>query len=426
MTQSIGTLERQAGELAGLYAKADHRHRVDDLLSRISNLQVLILALSDNEGAAGPLSNTLARTTLLTDRLVVETQNVSEQAFKLLEEVQVKSNVLKNQQIWAMSALVVLLVALNLVLVLNFKRRVLKPLMDIQEVAQKVSFGHINERVEIRSNDELGELGKSVNCMAVSLASQIHEANQINDQLEQKFKEHESTNEHLRAVVSQLRSTAGVLDATGSMAGVGGWTYNLETEELTWSPQTYVIAQAPRHYTPVLEEAFALYDGPEAQQAITHAIEHCIQTHEKIDIELPFVTMKGKHIWVQVYGEVMHERVQGVLKPKLLIGAFQDITERRARKRQLEEALEKATNASSAKSEFLANMSHEIRTPLNGVIGLCYLLRNTRLSTDQKELVSKLEASGQSLLSLVSGILDLSKIESGMTQLDSVKFSLHQ
>lgn len=421
LKNAIEKLRADATDLNRLY-KNDTR--VKALQSSVNNLEGLLDAFKNFNASGLQDDFLLKRQALLNDRLAVEAQQISEFAFEILIQSEDEMHALQNKQEIVLTLVVLLLAALNISLLFQFKGRVLKPLKKIQDVAQNIQFGDFSRRVETNRNDELGELGKSINCMAVSLASQFQEAEQINNQLEQKVRENEATNEHLRKVVSQLRSTSGLLDASGRMTGVGGWTLNLKTRELSWTAQTYAIAQAPEQYKPVLEEAFALYDGPEAQKAITDAIERSIKTHEKINMELPFVTMQGKHIWVQVYGEVLHEKVHGKLEPKLLIGAFQDITARRNQQRKLEDALAQATSANAAKSEFLANMSHEIRTPLNGVIGLCYLLQNTKLDQKQKELVEKLESSGRSLLSLVSGILDLSKIETGITELEEERFDL--
>ena len=91
---------------------------------------------------------------------------------------------------------------------------------------------------------------------------------------------------------------------------------------------------------------------------------------------------------------------------------------------ELAVAVAAAQAANRAKSQFLANMSHEIRTPLNGVIGMTELLRRTSLTPAQREYVETARLSGDALLGLVNNVLDLSKIEAGHVEIETVPFEL--
>ena len=82
-----------------------------------------------------------------------------------------------------------------------------------------------------------------------------------------------------------------------------------------------------------------------------------------------------------------------------------------------------AHNSNQAKSEFLANMSHEIRTPLNGIVGFTDLLRSSDPTDEQLEFIEIIENSAESLVDLINGILDLSKIESNKIEIENISFN---
>ena len=99
-----------------------------------------------------------------------------------------------------------------------------------------------------------------------------------------------------------------------------------------------------------------------------------------------------------------------------------DITERKQAEVALFTAKEQAELASRAKSEFLANMSHDLRTPLNAIIGFSDMMKSEVLGPigvpKYREYVDAISESGDHLLSMINGILDLSKIESSSVSLD--------
>ena len=101
-----------------------------------------------------------------------------------------------------------------------------------------------------------------------------------------------------------------------------------------------------------------------------------------------------------------------------------DITDLKRDAQALADARDAAEAANVAKSQFLANMSHEIRTPLNGVIGLAQAMAKTDLDANQREMLELMQASGRSLQTLLSDILDLARVESGKLELTEDAFNL--
>jgi PAS domain S-box-containing protein len=132
-------------------------------------------------------------------------------------------------------------------------------------------------------------------------------------------------------------------------------------------------------------------------------------------------TSRGDGCWVSTTKVAMLDRkgrVSGIA------GISRDVSERRRAEEDLQRAKVSAESANRAKSEFLTTMSHEMRTPMNAILGMADLLSESSLSEDQRDYVRIFQRAGANLLELINNILDLSKVESGHFQLESIGFDL--
>ena len=168
--------------------------------------------------------------------------------------------------------------------------------------------------------------------------------------------------------------------------------------------------------------------------AITQPIKSLTRTVRNIssgDLDSHVNTSSAGEIGIleSCINQMRHELKESQTDLEIQLNVFTDelqqtLEELEIRNAELDITRSKAIYANNAKSEFLANMSHEIRTPLSGIIGFTELLRDTQLSSQQQDYAQTIQKSAKTLLEIINDILDLSKIESGKTEIATSEFNL--
>lgn len=133
-------------------------------------------------------------------------------------------------------------------------------------------------------------------------------------------------------------------------------------------------------------------------------------------------------IWVEMRCRPLDQDLgRDVTREAEVVGVMRDITDRKLGEQALDQARSAAEAADAAKTRFLATMSHELRTPLNAIIGFSEMIAQEQTlmlgAAQRKEYAQLINDSGQHLLSVVNGILDMSKMESGNFEIASEPFA---
>ena len=299
----------------------------------------------------------------------------------------------------------------------RIQRVISDPILSLAQTAQSISAEkNYSIRAVKQSQDEIGSLVDSFNDMLGQIQARDAALQEAQDSLEKRV---EQRTKELRREIAVRKRAEEALRLTQFSVDVAAvatiWT----------GPDARILH---------VNQAACRYLGYSRRQLLRMKV---------CDIDPDFTEEIWPSRWADLKNhgsmtiESQHKRKDGTLYPAEVtlnylefngkeynFAYIRDITERKRIEEELRRAKESAEAASQAKSEFLANMSHEIRTPMNGVIGMTELALDTELTPEQREYLESVQASADSLLTVVNDILDFSKIESGRFDLDPVHFDL--
>jgi PAS domain S-box-containing protein len=166
---------------------------------------------------------------------------------------------------------------------------------------------------------------------------------------------------------------------------------------------------------------FGLLYGPETDPESIRLIGKAFAAGTKLEITLRNYHRNGTAFWNRIRFSPVRDDEGGV---EYFVAVGDNVTEKIEAEIELRRAKEAAEANAQLTSRFLANMSHEIRTPMNGVIGMTGLLLDGSLSDEQREYAETIRTSGNALLTIINEILDFSRIDSGVLELEKVEFNL--
>ena len=337
---------------------------------------------------------------------IAELKNVGVDGFS--DSILAISNL--THKVWILT-LVVSIIGFSFFIVLTYKlyKSITYPLDNLIMVIQGIRGAdrRFSKRVQISSNDEIGQLGLAFNEMLDDLELSQKKVEEYTVKLESKVRERTSElNNEKRSLRQSERHLKAIWESTPS--GI-----------MVIDAETHLVVDINPFALELLESSREEVIGKICHNFICPAeIGSCPFTdlNQTIDnSERKLINSKGKKI--AILKTVTSYSKEG---KQYLLESFIDITDRKLSEEKIRIAKDEAEIANKAKSEFLANMSHELRTPLNHIIGFTELVLHEsvgELNDTQAEYLTDVHESSTHLLSLINDILDISKVESGKLEL---------
>ncbi len=346
-----------------------------------------------------------------------------------------------------------LLVGLGLALLssLFVARRIVRPLRTLGDGAERIGGGDLDHRLDIKTGDELQAVAEEFNKMTERLqesyANLEQKVEERTRELTESLEQQTATSEILGVIASSPTDVQPVLETIAANAARVTGADDAVIYRVDGNHLRRAAKFGPIPWGPIGEVGQAFSRGTVAGRAVIDRQTVHVPDMIESEAEFPDLTLRAQYgIRTSVATPLLREGVPiGVIsvrrqqvqpfteKQISLLKTFADqaviAIENVRLFKELENKNELLETANKHKSQFLANVSHELRTPLNSIIGFTRLvLRRTegQIAPLQKENLQKVVISSEHLLSLINGLLDLSKIEAGRMEVFSETFKLEE
>lgn len=221
----------------------------------------------------------------------------------------------------------------------------------------------------------------------------------------------------------ELDDTRDRLSLALDAAGMGLWEWSVSSGDVylsaRWSELMGDVPMESHCQVNDLLQRIHPSDQPVLDAALTETVSG---KRQRYNIQFRIRRYDNQWIWMESHGLGTDRDSLG--QARRVVGISTNATERKQLLDATEQARQDAEKANRSKTEFLASVSHEVRTPLNGVMGLIRLMTDSPLNDEQRQWLTLMDDSAQTLLHLLNDILDLSKIEAGRMELETAPFNL--
>jgi PAS domain S-box-containing protein len=230
----------------------------------------------------------------------------------------------------------------------------------------------------------------------------------------------EMQNEELRRSEAELERSRHDFEALYESAPVAYYVLNKEGGILESNQYGATLLQSDRRL--LQRKPFIVFVHKDHHDRFFRHLHQVFAQSGIQSAEIELVDRRGRPLWGRFESRLQHDE-SGEAR---CFTAVIDITDRMRAEQDLILAREEAIQANQTKSLFLANMSHEIRTPMNGILAMAELLLDTRVSDEQRQWLSIIQSSAQSLTRIINDVLDFSRIEANELKIEKAPFNLAQ